>query len=72
MSDGYKDFPGLDQMDPLTTVRRNSSQTVSSSFQVQRTDQFGGQVYNRSNATIASMSTPVGSSAVASGNRSKA
>lgn len=65
-------MPGAKVTDALTQVRRNASQTVSSSFQTQRVDQFGGQVYNRSNATIASMSTPVGSNAIASGNRSTA
>lgn len=58
--------------DALTQYRRLASQTVASSFLTQSRDQFGGQVYNRSNATLANLSTLVGSSAIASGNRSTA
>ena len=58
--------------DALALFRRLSSQTVASSFQVQSRDQFGGQIYNRSNATLANLSTLLGSNAVASGNRSTA
>jgi trimeric autotransporter adhesin len=56
----------------LTQYRRLQSQTIASSFQLLSRDQFGSQIYNRSNTTLASLSTPVGSNAVASGNRSTA
>ena len=58
--------------DALSMIRRNSSQTVASSFQLQSRDQFGGQVYTRSNTTLDDLSTPVGYNAIASGNRSTA
>jgi len=61
-----------DYGDALALFRRLSSQTVASSFLVQSRDAFGGQVYNRSNSTIANLSTPFGASAIASGNRSTA
>lgn len=59
-------------LDSLTQYRRLQSQTVSNSFQPQSRDQFGGISYNRNNATIANLSTPIGASAIASGNRSTA
>lgn len=58
--------------DALSLFRRLSSQVVASSFQVQSRDQFGGQVYTRSNTTLDDLSTLLGYNAVASGNRSTA
>lgn len=59
-------------VDGITIYRRLSSQTVASTFQLQPRDQFGGQTYDRSNATLANLSTQLGASANASGNRSTA
>ena len=58
--------------DPLWLIRRNASQTVASSFQLQSRDQFGGQVYTRSNTTLDDLSTNIGYNAIGSGNRSTA
>ncbi len=58
--------------DMLTLFRRNSLEPVSNSFQLQQRDQYGGQVYSRSNLTLQNLATPVGYKAIASGNRSAA
>lgn len=65
-------FPQSGSLGPLELYRRLSSQTVTSSFQYQRQDPSGGQVYNRSNTFLANLSTPMGYYAMASGNRSSA
>lgn len=58
--------------DPLALFRRNSSQTVAASFQLQSRDTQGGQVYTRSNTTLDDLSTLLGYNAIGSGNRSTA
>ncbi len=58
--------------DMLTLFRRNSLEPVSNSFQLQQRDQYGGQVYSRSNLTLQDLATPIGYKAIASGNRSTA
>lgn len=63
---------GRAQNDALSLFRRLSSSTVASSFQLQSSDPSGGQIYNRSNLTLDSLSTPFGYQAIASGNRSAA